>query len=161
MPQYRKTKQFIGRSISFEYRTMQAAPEALKAKFPNGIEEIGRITPKEDEFFTKHDLSKWVNAGMLEVVGDKNSGVSEAVTDPKIDNGSPIRVAAVAKAKESEEQPKDYDLSPLEWSVRRLKQWLAENEDYGHVKALLDAENAGKQRKGALTALEADLAQYE
>lgn len=44
---------------------------------------------------------------------------------------------------------------PLDGSVEDLSAYLANVSDLNEVQALIDAETAGKSRKGALTALEA------
>ena len=67
--------------------------------------------------------------------------------------------AAAAEEPAAEEEPTaeagEADLSILEGSISALKAALATGEHDAHLAALLEAEKAGKSRKGALAAIEA------
>ena len=60
-----------------------------------------------------------------------------------------------------EEETPSYDLSLIDLSVAKLDSALDDIEDVNHVKALLEAEKANKNRKSAVSMLEEYIAELE
>ncbi len=116
----------------------------LDAKYAELADERGQSVEAIRGWFQKEEAIEELRARLLE----------EATLDWLLEHAEVVRTAP-SEEPASEGAPAEVPLELLEGSVSDLKAALGEGAHDAHLQALLDAEQEGKARKGALRAIEA------